>query len=112
MKADVQTIVEVENARLIFEGGFDDFDAFNAIGAGYRGGVLVELHDGSRYPVVFYDPVRLGQDLEEESKQGSTFIAEPGMIVLAEVSLENMKAAVSGLQRQGYFVHLKAVASP
>jgi hypothetical protein len=109
MKAtESQTIVEIENARLIFEGGFDDLDAFNAQVAGYRGAVVVELNDGSRYPVVFYDAVRLQQDLEEEAKQGEPFVAEPGMIVLVEVTLENMKKAVARLQKQGYFCRLKS----
>ncbi|HQU46283.1 MAG TPA: hypothetical protein PK867_25950 [Pirellulales bacterium] len=102
----MQTIVEVGNAKLIFEGGFGDFDAFNAIGAGYQGGAVVELDDGSRYPVFFYDAVRLQQDLAEEAKQGTPFIAEPGMIVLTEVSLDNMKAAVNCLQHQGFFSRL------
>ncbi|MGH7192564.1 MAG: hypothetical protein ACREJM_03410, partial [Candidatus Saccharimonadales bacterium] len=92
----------------IFEGGFDQLDAFNALGAGYRGAVTVELEDRSRYSVVFYDIVRLQQDLDEELKQGAPFIAEPGMIVLTEVSLDNMKAAVSQLQDQGYFSRLKS----
>ncbi len=99
----VQTVVETGNAKMIFDGGFDELDAFNALGAGYRGAVTVELEDGSRYPVVFYDVVRLQQDLDDEVKQGTPFVAERGMIVLSEVSLDNMKAAVTRLQKQGYF---------
>lgn len=98
----IPTIVEAGNAKLIFEGGFTDLDDFNAIGAGYYS-AIVQLDDGSRYPVCFYDPVRLQQDVAEEAKQGTPFVAEPGMIVLTEVSLENMKTAVSRLQHQGYF---------
>lgn len=97
------TVVDLDKAKLILEGGFDDLDAYNALGAGYRGAVVVELDDGSRHPVVFYDAVRLQQDLAEETKLGMPFIAEYGMIVLTEVSLANMKAAVNRLQRTGYF---------
>lgn len=97
------TVIELEQARLIFEGGFDDLDAYNALGAGYRGAVVVELDDGSRHSIVFYDAVRLQQDLAEEAKLGTPFIAEHRMIVLTEVSLENMKAAVNHLHRAGYF---------
>lgn len=103
----VQTIVETGDVKLVFDGGFDELDAFNALGAGYRGAVTVELADRSRYPVVFYDAVRLQQDLDEEAKQGTPFIAEPGMIVLSEVCLDNMKAAVTQFQKQGYFSRLK-----
>jgi hypothetical protein len=112
MKAtESQTIVEIENARLIFEGGLDDFDAFNAQGAGYRGAVMVELDGGSRHSVVFYDAVRLQEDLDEDAKQGDPFIAEPGMIVLVEVTLENMKKAVARLQKQGYFARLQSAGT-
>lgn len=103
-----QTVVVAGKAKMIFEGGFDELDAFNALGAGYRGAVTVELEDRSRRSVVFYDIVRLQQDLDEELKRGAPFIAEPGMIVLNEVSLDNMKAAVSQLQDQGYFSRLKS----
>ena len=36
---------------------------------------------------MFYDPVRLQQDLEEEVKAGRPLIAEPGMIVIPEITL-------------------------
>ncbi|HVA45094.1 MAG TPA: hypothetical protein VNH11_01800 [Pirellulales bacterium] len=106
--SELQTVVDAGAVKLVFEYGFDNRDAFNAIGAGYLGGVVVELDDGSRHPVVFYDAVRLRQDLEEEAKQGMPFLAEPGLIVLTEVSLENMKIAVSRLGQQGYFARFKS----
>lgn len=102
--SSMTTVVELDKAKLVFDGGFDDLDAYNALGAGYRGAVVVELDDGSRHPVVFYDAVRLQQDLAEEAKLGTPFIADRGMIVLTEVSLDNMKAAVNHLRRAGYFV--------
>jgi hypothetical protein len=108
---ELQTVVDAGPAKLVFEYGFDEREAFNAIGAGYLGGVVVELDDGSRHPVVFYDAVRLQQDLDEEAKQGMPFLAEPGMIVLTEVSLENVKVAVSRLHQQGYFARLKGVSA-
>lgn len=101
----VSTVVEAGNAKLVFEGGFTELDAFNAVGAGYCAAV-VEWNDGSRHPVLFYDPMRIEQNLQEEAKQGTPFIAEPSMIVLPEVSLDNMKAAVAALDSQGFFSHL------
>lgn len=98
-----QTIIDAGSVKLVFDGGFDELDAYNALGAGYRGAVVVELDDGSRHPVVFYDAVRLQQDLAEEAKLGTPFIADRGIIVLTEVSLDNMKAAVNHLRRSGYF---------
>ena len=58
------------------------------------------------YQVVFYDHVRLGQDLEEESKSGLGFVAEPGMIVLNRVTLDDMQNAVDRLERGSFFKSL------
>ena len=62
----IPTIVEAGNAKLIFEAGFTDLDDYNATGAGYCG-AIVQLNDSSRYPVCFYNPVRLQQDVTEEA---------------------------------------------
>ena len=66
---------------------------------------------GIGHPVVFYDAVRLRQDLEEEAKLGTPFLAQPAMIVLTEVSLENMKIAVGRLRQEGYFARLKGASA-
>jgi hypothetical protein len=97
---------------LAFEGGFDERAAVEAQARGYRSHVAVEFADGERYSVVFYDPVRLQQDLHEEIRAGSTCIAEPGLIVIAEVTLENMRLAVDRLVREGYFEALRPMGVP
>ena len=48
--SELPTVVEAGATKLVFECGFDDRDAFNALGAGYLSGVVVELDDGSRHP--------------------------------------------------------------
>jgi hypothetical protein len=95
--------------KLRFVGGFSDKDAFDAQGAGYLSHVMVEFGDGRLYPVFFYDIVRLQQDLEENVKLGRPFIADPGMIVVEEVTPEAMKHAVEQLSREGFFDHLTAI---
>lgn len=95
--------------RLIFEGGFSERDAFEAKASGYRSHVWAELPCGDRYPLVFYDPVRLSQDLEEESRAGTAFIGEPGLVVIPEVTRELMEAAVYRLHQEGYFDAFKSV---
>jgi hypothetical protein len=89
--------------KLVFEEAFDERRAFEATARGYLGDTVVELPDGTCYAVVFYDPVRLQQDLEEELAQGNPYIAEPGMIVVPEVTLGNMEQAVANLYREGFF---------
>lgn len=85
--------------------------AWEVSAKGYYGGVLVELEDGSRYLVFFYDSVRLSQDLQAESKSGRPFIAEAGMIVVPEISEANMRLAVRQLHKENWFNHLQPIVS-
>lgn len=89
--------------HLVFAGGFDERAADDAEARGYRAAVFVEFDDGRRYEVVFYDPVRLAQDLEDETAAGNPFISEPGLIVVPGVTLVNMQAAVAKLARERFF---------
>jgi hypothetical protein len=93
--------------ELIFEGEFDEREAMESRDRGYRSHVWVELGKGRRYPVVFYDAARLPQDLEVESRSGNSFIAEPGLIVLPEVTREYMEKAVCKLAEEGFFESLR-----
>ena len=89
--------------RLIFEPPLDDRTRDEAWQRGWLGHAKVEQRDGSVYPVVFYDVVRLGQDLVDEVASGRGCIADPGLIVIPEVTLENMTVAVRRLTREGFF---------
>src|SRR5947207_3716361 len=91
---------------LRFAREFSDQDAFEAQSRGYLSHVLVQLGEGRLYPLFFYDAVRLQQDLDESAKHGRPFVADPGMIVVQEVSLDAMKHAVEQLSREGFFDHL------
>ena len=93
------------SVKLIFEYPFDDHQAFEAESRGCLDHVCVEIR-GARYPVSFYDPGRLRQDLEEMTKHGQPFIAELGMIVVPAVTLENMYNAVRMLNKVGFFAGL------
>jgi hypothetical protein len=72
---------------------------------GWCGIVAVELPDGGRVDVFFYDSIRLAQDLESDTKSGHPYVAEPGLIVVPEITLPYMEMAVEQLYRQGYFEH-------
>ncbi|MFO0549703.1 MAG: hypothetical protein U0271_15025 [Polyangiaceae bacterium] len=89
--------------RLIFEYGFSDQDAVEVTQRGYRSHVWVELSDGSKHAVTFFDPQRLAQELLSEAQAGRPFVAEPGLIVLREVTRESMENAAKVLANEGFF---------
>jgi hypothetical protein len=91
---------------LRFTREFSDQELFEAQSRGYLSHVMARLGENRLYPLFFYDPVRLQQDLEESSKQGRLFVADPGMIVVPEITLEVIKEAVEQLCREGFFDHL------
>jgi 23S rRNA A2030 N6-methylase RlmJ len=90
----------------------EDFDAqaeFETAARGYLGDVTVRLRNGRAYQLVFVDPTRLRQTLEDDAERGRAYFTEPGLVVLPEVTREAILQAVHGLERDGYFRHLKPV---
>ena len=96
--------------RLIYEHGFTEQDEVETPLRGYRSHVVAELENDSRYRLVFFDPVRLRQELEQETASGHPFIGEPGLVILPEVTRENMERAAAALCVEGFFDHLKPVS--
>jgi len=90
-------------ARLVYEHGMDERDEAEAQMRGYRSHVWVEMNDGSRHRVTFFDPVRLKQELELETSMGRPFVCEPGLIVIPEVTKEYMETAARTLADEGFF---------
>ena len=86
------------NFEFLFDEPFDGLAPMEAEAKGYLPGVKLQLADGRVHSVCFYDPVRLAQDLERVG-----FIAEVGLIVISDVTLEKMNEAVETLVRAGYF---------
>lgn len=96
--------MEEENyPQLLFETPFDERAQDEAAARGYLSHVKVRQSDGRTYSVVFYDCVRLQQDLEYEVEVGRMCIAELGMIVVPEITLDNIRTAVETLSDEGYF---------
>ena len=81
--------------RLRLPADHDERAAFEAEARGFLQHVVIEVAEGVEVGVVFWDPVRLQQDLDEEMKAGRPFLAEPGMIVVESVTLANMERAVA-----------------
>lgn len=92
-----------ELVRLVFEGGWDERDELETPMRGYRSHVWAELADGSRHRMTFFDMTRLSQELEEDCQAGKPFFAEPGLVILKEVTLPNMEAAARALAAEGFF---------
>jgi len=55
------------------------------------------LDDGCRYAVYFSDPMRLQQDVDEAVKSGRPCFAEPGLIIVPEVTVQTIQDAVQFL---------------
>jgi hypothetical protein len=101
---------EKDHVSLIFTCDFDAREEWEAEKKGYFTSAAVQLPDGTKVPVCFWDPVRLSQELEMELKWGGTCFSEPGMIVIPKVTVENMKAAVEELFRKSYFDRLLSLS--
>jgi hypothetical protein len=102
-------MIATPEPELIFQGDFDEREEMESRDRGYRSHVWVKLANGECYPVVFYDADRLQQDLEIDAKSGNAYIAEPGLIVLPEVTLKYMQKAVRRLAQEGFFESLQPV---
>jgi hypothetical protein len=85
--------------------GFD-IDAYEneIIDKGYCSDVHVVLPDFSKFKICFYDLARLSQSLEDEK-----YIAEPGLIILPQLSKKNMELAVFECWLDGFFDNLKPI---
>lgn len=103
-------MAEQASARLVFTFPFDERAQEEANARGYLSHVLVEV-DGKLYPVVFYDTVRLQQDVNEMARHGKACVADVGMIVMSELTLQGMETAVQQATTEGFFEHLKPIAS-
>ena len=73
---------------------------------GYRSHVLVEVNGSFLYPVTFYTASRLKGELDISARNGEPYIAETGMIVLHELTLEAMQTAVQAMCNAGYFDYM------
>jgi len=92
-----------------FPGWYDGRCEFETPARGYMADVIVKGDDGLAYKVYFIDPVRLQQTLQDDAATGRAFFAEPGLIVLHEVTTDAIKKAVADLWREGFFQSLKPV---
>jgi hypothetical protein len=98
---------DLEPFTIRFPEYYDERLEFETPSKGYLPDVVVSLEGGLSYKLFFIDPIRLRQDLEADAETGREYYAEPGMVVLPEVTTEAIRKAVAGLWRDGFFQHVK-----
>jgi hypothetical protein len=99
------------NAKYYFPAGFDERAEYEMEHKGHLCGGEVELEDGRRFPVTFFDLVRLSQDFEEIARRGEPVFIEPALVVIPEVTRAAIVRALPELVRQSFFDHLKPLTS-
>lgn len=96
--------------RLVFQHELDD--GYGIAPRGFRTDVTVEISHEVAFPVAFYEAISLCEELQARTKWGfGCFVAEPGLVVIPEISVASMKATVLELISIGYFQHLRPVAN-
>jgi len=100
-----------EFKRLVFVADYGEFQAEEARARGYLSHVLVETANGDLFPVTFYDPVRLQQDIAERIKLGHPYVADVGLIVVSEITQATLEEACLAACRDGFFAYSISVDS-
>lgn len=81
---------------------------YEAISKGYRNDVIVTVSD-ILYRVYVYDIVRLQQDFESELDNYGYYSIESNLVLVKEVSKENIQLTIKALYEQKYFENLKPI---
>ncbi|MCB9765964.1 MAG: hypothetical protein H6739_39685 [Alphaproteobacteria bacterium] len=92
--------------KLVFAPSYGEQDARESESKGYCDRARAEYSDGSFIPLVFYDPVRLKEDVRLLSEGGRKFLGNPGLIVVKRVTQEYMERALEGVHRERFFDNL------
>src|SRR5438477_13100247 len=98
---------ELTGAVIELPNEFDERDEAEMTMKGHLSNVVVRLADGARYELHFIDPARLSRELELDARAGTPYFAEPGLIVLPEVTLPAVRSTIERLAAGRYFGYLK-----
>ena len=80
-----------------------DYPIEEAAERGYMNHALVELGPDKLYPVYFSTQWRVQNELDAMIPHGEPFIIETGLIVVREITLANLEAAVAKALAAGWF---------
>lgn len=105
--SDKRFVKENEYPKLILPDWFDKRMEDEAPMRGFLSHLQAELENGERYSLFFIDPIRLQQELEVSASTGKPYIAEQGMVVLPEVTMERIKEVLHYLAQDSFFENLK-----
>lgn len=78
--------------ELVLPEWVDDIHAGEVEAKGVLRGAVLKL-DGRSLDLVFYDPVRLAQDVLEEHRAGRVFFYEERLVVVPSVTRAHMESA-------------------
>jgi hypothetical protein len=93
-----------ETFQVVFPEWYDERGEWEAREKGWLQGVEVRFSNGDVRAIFFYDPVRLAQDLEAETRQGRPVVAQPGMVVIPEITRDAILEAIGSLVDDGFFL--------
>jgi len=97
--------------ELIFPAAYEGQWEEERIYKGWLTGVKIRFPTGECYVLTFVDMHRLGQMVEDRAAEGCGYYAEPGLIIVSEVSRTHVDAAVRGLVKESFFDSLRPVES-
>lgn len=97
---------DVTFPRLHLREPFDEMIAYEISCKGWYSGAVAELPNGHFYPLFFYDPVRLAQDLAADMKYGCPCIDEEALVIVPNVNEDSMRAAIRHLFQCKWFERL------
>ena len=83
--------------------GFDDRSEWEMPARGYLSDAVVELSNGRKYAIAFYDPTRLQQELDLGAAHGINWVADPGLVVVPIVNRETILDVLTKLLDDGFF---------
>lgn len=89
--------------RIVFPDWYDERGEWEAKEKGWLQGVEIQFANGYVQPLFFYDPVRLAQDLDAQTKSGEPYIAHAGLVVIPEITRQAIVATLQKLVETDYF---------
>ncbi len=92
---------------IIFTSGYSEGDDELASIKGHRSDVFYRDDDGHYFELNFITLERLAFDLKGNMEKGVDHFADPGMIVLAEISKDSIVKAISILVERNFFTTQK-----
>jgi hypothetical protein len=95
----------MSSSALILPVDFDDYER-EVEAKGFFSEARLSV-SGKRYRLNFYDPVRLGQEIESELQRGGLFF-EANLVVVPSVTRSGMERAAEALMKSGHEAFLIA----